>query len=82
MGIFNNFNLAPEILKGESYGTPADVYALGVCFYYLMIGNFPFLWSDSESSRIRSIENRDIDFSDGNDKELEDIIRFTLKNKI
>ncbi len=34
--------MAPEILSGQSYGKQADIWSLGVLFYYLLFGNFPF----------------------------------------
>lgn len=34
--------MAPEILSGHSYGRQADVWSLGVLFYCLLFGDFPF----------------------------------------
>ena len=34
--------MAPEILKGRPYGKQADVWSLGVLYYYLLMGDFPF----------------------------------------
>lgn len=34
--------MAPEILSGQNYGKQADVWSLGVLFYYLLFGDFPF----------------------------------------
>ena len=34
--------LAPERSQGEGLSAPADVYALGVCFYQMLCGRVPF----------------------------------------
>lgn len=34
--------IAPEILNAEGYGYPADVWAVGVLLYSLLIGHPPF----------------------------------------
>ncbi|KAL0220176.1 hypothetical protein RCL1_000031 [Eukaryota sp. TZLM3-RCL] len=34
--------LAPEIIKGSLYNCSADVYSLGVVFYYLLFNKLPF----------------------------------------
>lgn len=34
--------MAPEILSGKPYGKQADVWSLGVLFYYLLFADFPF----------------------------------------
>lgn len=35
--------MAPEVLEGKKYGLEADVYSLGVIFYQLLFGNYPYL---------------------------------------
>jgi serine/threonine protein kinase len=34
--------MAPEILSRRPYGKQADVWSLGVLFYYLLFADFPF----------------------------------------
>jgi serine/threonine protein kinase len=33
---------APEVVQGKGYGENVDVWALGVTFYALLTGRFPF----------------------------------------
>ena len=34
--------MAPEVLKGEPYGSPADVYAFGVMLCAMLLGHYPY----------------------------------------
>jgi serine/threonine protein kinase len=34
--------MAPELFEGETANTSTDVYALGVCYYLMLTGKFPF----------------------------------------
>jgi serine/threonine protein kinase len=34
--------MAPEILSSMKYDKQADIWSLGVLFYYLFCGDFPF----------------------------------------
>ena len=41
--------MAPEILLGDSYGEKCDIWSMGVLYYQLLSGTFPF----KESSVLR-----------------------------
>ena len=34
--------MAPEILRGEAYSEPADVYSFGVILWELLTGEIPY----------------------------------------
>jgi len=34
--------MAPEILRGQTYGVKVDVYSLGVVLYTMLCGMFPY----------------------------------------
>lgn len=36
------YTMAPEVLEEKPYGLDADLYSLGVNFYELLYGTFPF----------------------------------------
>ncbi len=46
--------MAPELFEGEPASTSSDVYALGVCYYLMLTGRFPFE-GDTISSLMKSI---------------------------
>ena len=45
--------MSPELIRGDSVGPPADVYALGAVLYFLLVGRYPFE-SEARSSTILS----------------------------
>lgn len=47
---------APELLKGEKYNDSVDIWGIGVCFFMLLTGKFPFDGSNKENISRRIIE--------------------------
>jgi serine/threonine protein kinase len=43
--------LSPEIIEQNSYGLPADLWAVGIILYKSLSGNFPFIPFDSYKQR-------------------------------
>ena len=54
--------IAPEILKGEAYGFPADVFSIGVIFFFLIKGELPF-HNDTHEILIKNIVEKELNFA-------------------
>ena len=50
--------LAPEQVRGETVGPPADIYALGVLLYELLVGRPPFVGSTPLATAERRVRER------------------------
>ena len=53
---------APELIKGEGYNESVDIWGLGVIFFMLLTGEFPFNGSSKESI-FRRIQEKTLHFS-------------------
>ena len=53
--------LSPEVVRREPYGTPVDVWGLGVALYALLTGRLPFVGA-STAALFEDIERGDVDF--------------------
>ena len=53
---------APELIKGEGYNESVDIWGLGVIFFMLLTGEFPFNGS-SKTSIFRRIQEKTLHFS-------------------
>jgi len=56
------FYIAPEIVRGQSYGVRVDIWSAGVVLYVLLCGNPPFFGDDS--AIYRQIVQGSFSFSD------------------
>jgi serum/glucocorticoid-regulated kinase 2 len=56
--------LAPEIVRGEGHGQPADWWALGILAYEMMVGLPPFYNRDRNTEKMfAAIQSKDVAFS-------------------
>ena len=54
--------MAPEIVSKKEYaGSPADVWALGILFYAMLCGKFPFK-GDSDKDLYKKICKYNLEF--------------------
>lgn len=47
---------APELLRGEKYNDSVDIWGIGICFFMLLTGKFPFDGSNKENITRRILE--------------------------
>ena len=69
--------IAPEIIRGQNYGKPVDIWSTGIVLYCCATGRFPFFSTNSKGIMV-SILSDEIQFPFKIDKELEDLIRQML----
>jgi serine/threonine protein kinase len=61
----SNFTMAPEVMRMEAYDFKADIWSIGVVFYQLLFGDYPFKGRGASAILEKAIEN-EIDFSFSN----------------
>lgn len=54
--------MAPEVLERKPYGIGADIWSLGVVFYQMLTGRYPYKGANT-SDLVRNIKNKTKDFS-------------------
>ena len=52
---------APELLKADVYNSKVDMWSLGVTFYYMLFGNYPYL--GAENKMLKLINKNKLDLS-------------------
>jgi len=70
--------MAPEVLKGEQYGTPADWWSYGVLVYLLLTGCHPFYAEDKYEVADR-ILRRPLNLTDLQNEKATDLITQLLR---
>ncbi|KRX05951.1 Protein kinase-like domain [Pseudocohnilembus persalinus] len=78
------YTMAPEILEEKNYGLSCDIYSLGVNFYQMVFGSYPFD-ARSESELVKKIQGQLINFNKNGVKisrELQDLLSRMLKYNI
>ena len=69
----SNLTMAPEVMMRKPYGIKADIWSIGVVFYQLLEGTFPFLGRSVEVI-LNKIKKNEIVFSKGESDEAKDFI--------
>ena len=54
--------MAPEVLEGSPYGMKADIWSIGVVFYQLLTGKYPYLGANFKDL-LRKIKTTPVDYS-------------------
>ena len=59
------YNMAPEILQGQPYGFKADIWSIGVSYYQMIYGIYPFIGGMNVPALLKIIQNQKTpDFDD------------------
>ena len=54
--------VAPEVLRGEPYSFPCDIWSLG-CLIHVLFSAMPPFWHDDKKQRDQRVLNEPLDFS-------------------
>ncbi len=57
-----SLTMAPELLREQNYGIQADIWSLGVVYYQLLYGKYPY-YANTDPAILNLIETRRPDFS-------------------
>ncbi|CAK55980.1 unnamed protein product (macronuclear) [Paramecium tetraurelia] len=78
------YTMAPEILNSNSYGLSSDMFSVGVIFYQILFGRFPFTQKDYKltSQPLINFTRNKIDVSDESKDLLEKMLQFDPKKRI
>jgi serine/threonine protein kinase len=58
--------MAPEVIEGKKHGKEVDVYGLGVIFYQMVVGDFPFkVMGEKEDLLLRLIKRGELRYRPG-----------------
>jgi len=53
--------MAPEVLECKGYSFNADIWSLGVVFYQMLFGKYPY-FGKNEQDFLKKIKTKPIDF--------------------
>ena len=69
---------APEILEGGYYSKMIDMWSIGILFYTMLVGNFPFNGNDKENLEEHILYDK-INFNEIENKELRELCEGLLE---
>jgi len=73
--------MAPEVIRGKGYGIEADVWALGIILYELMVGYLPFadeINPEKSDEVIQTVLDGDLKFPEVLDRKAKDLMEKIL----
>ncbi|CAD8048276.1 unnamed protein product [Paramecium sonneborni] len=78
------YTMAPEILNQNSYGLSSDMFSVGVIFYQILFGRYPFTQKDykSQSQPQINFNKNKIDVSDEAKDLIVQMLQFDPKKRI
>ncbi|KAL4436178.1 hypothetical protein ABPG74_018162 [Tetrahymena malaccensis] len=75
-----SLTMAPEVLENKKYGLEVDVYSLGVIFYQMLFGVFPYV-GRSDPDLLQNIKTRPLNLQPNNIR-ISDNMKDLLKRMI